>query len=470
MDTAIQLSDRLQYSEYDAAECTAAIRGAKIPLNLGLKVARLCTIRGIRYHPNFATELYSLSEHLEFTRALNARCIMSDDVPDMQNSENFPYCIWHPEVASEDTYRELVGRYPQMRYHVGRACAVAGYNELYHELNLLPDVSIAEEARENKESGQQIFESIMSQPQRYAVMNDYTCSVNLDTPHGGAFLNGDTAVRSLLDIKQTHVGEDAWDKDTHDESGYFNITEDWCIDEFESDTLRHEDTAIQLLYTPLPLDLPTVHKDLLILMAAYNGDIDRYSRLRRPVMLLSGHACIGRGIYNNTMFAKWVSLQHSLMDGQGGDIRRSLNARFIMDNDLSRITGDTPDEDLPYQIWYPQCAHFSTFEELARRRPAMRTQAARACIVADYKESYVRIGATPDCFLIKEAEASTNPCYLEDLRRRVEEEGVRIQTECELDDWENRSKGIITRDSGRLWNTSMHVPDGLSVENVSTLR
>ncbi|CBF71445.1 hypothetical protein AN6781.2 [Aspergillus nidulans FGSC A4] len=37
-------------------------------------------------------------------------------------------------------------QYPSMRYQVGRACAAAGYFDLYKELDLLPDVSIAEEA------------------------------------------------------------------------------------------------------------------------------------------------------------------------------------------------------------------------------------------------------------------------------------------------------------------------------------
>lgn len=59
-----------------------------------------------------------------------------------------PYCIRYPEIATEDTYRRLARRYPSMAYHVGRACAVAGYLGLYKELNILPDTHIAEEARE----------------------------------------------------------------------------------------------------------------------------------------------------------------------------------------------------------------------------------------------------------------------------------------------------------------------------------
>ena len=69
-----------------------------------------------------------------------------------------------------------------MKYQVGRACAVAGYLDLYYELELLPEVHIAEEARDNGQSA--IFD---------AAMNHYTRTVDLDRP-AVASLNGDTAV------------------------------------------------------------------------------------------------------------------------------------------------------------------------------------------------------------------------------------------------------------------------------------
>jgi len=94
---------------------------------------------------------------------------MSDIIPEMKEADEFPYCIWYPDVASEDTYRQLVERYPQLRYLVGRACAVAGYTQLYHELDLLPEVSIAEEARENGATA--VFNHIMASTTKYAVLN-----------------------------------------------------------------------------------------------------------------------------------------------------------------------------------------------------------------------------------------------------------------------------------------------------------
>ncbi|PGH26848.1 hypothetical protein AJ80_01429 [Polytolypa hystricis UAMH7299] len=328
--TNLSLPEIFHLEYYHAEECAAAIRGEKVPYCLGHLVARLCVLRGIRYHAGFATEFRDLSDHPEFSRALNARSIMSNDIPNMTSPEEFPYCIWHPDVATEETYRELARGYPQMRYHVGRACAVAGYLDLYRELDLLPDVSIAEEARDNQKNGETIFNKIMSQPVK---------SVNPDQPRRVAGLNGDTAVRSLLDIKQRFtepmkmLGQ-FWES-TLDENHYFNITEDCAIDEYDSET-PDESAVAPLLYSPLPTDLPPSNKDILILVAAYNGDIDIYARLRRPKMISSECECIIRGIYHSTMFAKWWSLQPGLSH-QHREIRQAIHARFIMSNDLSRI-------------------------------------------------------------------------------------------------------------------------------------
>jgi hypothetical protein len=68
-------------------------------------------------------------------------------------------------------------------------------------------------------------------------------------------------------------------------------------------------TLISLLYSPLPTDLPPVNNDLFILHAAYSGNIDRYTRLRRPSTLKAEGGCVVRGIYHEIMFAKWWSLQ-----------------------------------------------------------------------------------------------------------------------------------------------------------------
>ncbi|CAG8108457.1 unnamed protein product, partial [Penicillium nalgiovense] len=54
-----------------------------------------------------------------------------------------------------------------------------------------------------------------------------------------------------------------------------------------------------------PTDLLTVDKDILILMAAWSGNIDRYARLHQPTMINGELPCVVRGIYHHPFFAKW---------------------------------------------------------------------------------------------------------------------------------------------------------------------
>lgn len=284
------LQERLLVADYSRKTCLAGLNGEAVPYALGDPIHRLCTIRGIRYHASFGEELRSLLP--EFTRALNARAIMSNEMPKMDLPEEIPYCIWQPEIASEHTYRQLVRDYPNLAYQVGHACAVAGYTDLYEELDILPDVHVAEEARECGNLA--IYEMIMSAPARYDIMDDYNRRVNPDN-RKVSHLNGDTAVRWLLDVKQAFKDSDAtFEGDDgvlisgglFDELGFedrmFNLTEDHCVHERGSDgiiaRLLPDRLEVSLLHAPLPRDLPTVQKNLLIVMAAYHGDVDRYTR------------------------------------------------------------------------------------------------------------------------------------------------------------------------------------------------
>jgi len=138
-------------------------------------------------------------------------------------------------------------------------------------------------------------------------MNDYERTVDDEIHPKKACLNGDTAVRSMLDVKQKFQRDSIL-------PAYQNrwpvITEDMFIDEYDSEPLKQKE-ALMLLYSPLPVDLATVHRHQLILMAAYYGDLDRYLRLRRPTaMQMRGEIeCVVRGIYHDPMFAKYWSLQ-----------------------------------------------------------------------------------------------------------------------------------------------------------------
>jgi hypothetical protein len=115
-------------------------------------------------------------------------------------------------------------------------------------------------------------------------MDDFTRTI-FPTPVPG-YLNADTAVQSYLDIKTKFAKPPDLDKkwsifdmvDMRDR-GIFDITEDNWIDEFTLEPPLRDDDVTHLLYTPLPTNLPTMNKDLLILMAAYYGNIERYACL-----------------------------------------------------------------------------------------------------------------------------------------------------------------------------------------------
>jgi hypothetical protein len=68
-----------------------------------------------------------------------------------------------------------------------------------------------------------------------------------------------------------------------------------------------------------------------------------------------------------------------------------------------------------------------TYVELARRRPDMRVQAARACVVADYSDVYCEIEAPWDRALARKVEASPNSFYAEDMRKKAEVAGVEYE-------------------------------------------
>lgn len=492
------LTARLAKIDVDRNSCIAAMRGERVPSALGSPLMQFCLIRGIRHHSGFGDEVRSATPAL--MRAWNARRIMSDAIPDIADSDHVPYCIWHPQVASESTYRTLVQRYPQMRYQVARACAVAGYVDLYRELDVLPEVHVAEEARDNGHLA--IFDDITAAPVRYAVMNDYDRTITLDSPRPGAVLNDDTAVRSSLERKckiQMSQPTNFWDEigdgrtNSMDSSeyeggayvhenfkpGYFNITEDGNIDtydgypeaEAEATTAPESvpDLISPLLYSPLPQDLPTGNKDVLIFMAAYYGDIDRYARLRRPARLEGLVDCVIHGIYHNTLFAKWwadriaaaeaaadptrrldIDLDHLPCKGNMETVRKAITARFIMNNDLSRVTKDTKTYDLPYCIWYPGCPSRETIKELVRRRPDMKHQAARACMVAGCFELFKEIDPEPHEALFAEARCSRIPDYTEFLEDKIVKAGSGFKVEAGgWDSWK-----MITRDSIREpWGT-----------------
>lgn len=388
----LPIERRLAIVKFDAEDCEDAVHGRRIPATFGDPVHRYCTIRGIRYHHGFAQELRGTLP--EFTRALNARNIMSGIIPTISDPDEMPYCIWHPQVPSEDTLRALIQQYPEMVYHAARACAVAGYSELYKELDVLPEVHVAEEAgyasvQKNSKGSRGIYQYILSQPVKYTVMNDYTRTFDISSRQVSC-LNGDTAVCSSLEARARYtepsLGERFHVNRPWEVRPYFNITEDWGIDDHDSEAPKTPDDDFPLLYSPLPADLPLINKDSLLSVAAYMGEIDRYVRLRRPGMRDADLGHVVRGIYHNSFFAKWWSTQVS-EDGNAY-IWRAINARRIMSNDLSWITPDTEYKFLPRMIYYPDFAAEPTYENLARIHPGMYRHCLQACIAAGYTRAW----------------------------------------------------------------------------------
>ncbi|KAG8158399.1 hypothetical protein KVR01_011521 [Diaporthe batatas] len=116
-----------------------------------------------------------------------------------------------------------------------------------------------------------------------------------------------------------------------------------------------------------------------------------------------------------------------LMAAYEGNIGAAISARFIMNNDLSSVF----DLARPYLIWYPLWPQRETLEELAEMCPSMRLQVAHACIVADYRMQYDKLQIRPSWILWQEAKNSHNPYYKEDLERRSAELGFDVSSTSE---------------------------------------
>ncbi|KAJ3200482.1 hypothetical protein HDU82_008885, partial [Entophlyctis luteolus] len=122
--------------------CVKALPRLQESLHLGtINHVRCALMRS----PTFAAEWQESppwsSDELACT--VSERRILSNDA---SNPHRDVYYIWSSEGVSESTYRDLLARIPSTRPLVGRACIVAGYDELYSELELEPDASYVLEA------------------------------------------------------------------------------------------------------------------------------------------------------------------------------------------------------------------------------------------------------------------------------------------------------------------------------------
>jgi hypothetical protein len=216
----------------------------------------------------------------------------------------------------------------------------------------------------------------------------------------------------------------------------FDLTEDMNVDEHESDGLTKRTLAsrsnLSLLYEPLPADLPTVQKDVLIQMAAYFGNVDRYVRLRRLKGVYVEMLCCVRGIYHSTFFAVWWSNQPG---PKGPNIEKAINARFIMNNVLSRAPFRAG--CVPYLIWWPKVAQESTYRHLAKLQPEMIPQIVRACIYAGYQTLFDELlsKVTIDTILTRDAESQGFLYFRQALKERAKALGIVPQDPPTGQDW-----------------------------------
>lgn len=106
----------------------------------------LCLTHGVYFHIEFARwcKENMLNKCVSLDRAISAKLIMNNDLSYVCNDV---YCIWFPEVASEETYRTLYQMYPHLTCLIARACAVGNYLNLYKETGLFPEQHVLDEAR-----------------------------------------------------------------------------------------------------------------------------------------------------------------------------------------------------------------------------------------------------------------------------------------------------------------------------------
>lgn len=297
----------------------------------------------------------------------------------------------------------------------------------------------AEEARKADKDAP-IYKIIMSAPQRWAVMDDFTRSVNTKTPQTPAFLNGNLKPRKSLSqrvLPPQNLPETTADDIDIEEDGFIGLARK--IHPFSPEAKLKPVTKMgpgdsEHLWLPLPFDLPNIDKRLPTQMAAWEGNVDKYARLMHPRRLRTEteYDCILRGIYHHTSFARWWEYQLETNPGriilpgkllsednkrECRDIRRAINARKIMNNDISELEDDS--DCLPWLIWWPVRPHENTLRELAAKCPSMRPQVAITSILCDYILLFKELRPPPRESFYEAAKQSRNPYYLNYLNEFV---------------------------------------------------
>lgn len=115
-------------------------------------------------------------------------------------------------------------------------------------------------------------------------MDDYNLTINPKTTRAPAYLNGLSERRALFSVYTT---KNEWRVSPCIEEDRRIVLES-VVGQYKNHHLTADES--RLLYQTLPLDLPSVRKDLLICLAAHDGNIDRYVHLYLPTIPYSGMA------------------------------------------------------------------------------------------------------------------------------------------------------------------------------------
>ncbi|KAE8393832.1 hypothetical protein BDV23DRAFT_180282 [Aspergillus alliaceus] len=126
------------------------------------------------------------------------------------------------------------------------------------------------------------------------------------------------------------------------------------------------------------------------------------------------------------MFAKWWSLQPDL----GPFVQRVVTARFIMNNDLSRITPET--ESLPtVSFTLPFHIHIPARSFSAVDRVWHRQLPGSAFWLTMMISGIVMLDVDPGANILDEARISPDPKHLYDLESKIPERWCRSQKQLE---------------------------------------
>lgn len=97
-------------------------------------------IHGTMFNLRFARWLYTDMWNWSMTDAIlvSSKLIMNND---LSYVHPHVFCIWYPDKPRKKTYRRLCQLYPRLKPIVAHACVQLMYNDVYKEIDPLPEVS-----------------------------------------------------------------------------------------------------------------------------------------------------------------------------------------------------------------------------------------------------------------------------------------------------------------------------------------